>query len=295
MSHNSFLRSIHDPSKIITPIDSSIRFPEVLDVLIEKYDDAIDVFCDLIDQSSSSAEVLSKIRSSERSSSERMALLKMYRRCVSPILDTETTKKIKKISNEMLIETYGATFKPIVKLKQQFRHLPKEMRYSLAALIGEYDTRGQLGYQLTGAFFDWFESYHKEYFLIEGPRGAGRDIELSNLFPNFVGAFPCDFIIKNLSDGVPVAIGFARYDSTRGGAQSDDRTGGNANKVDKAKAYFDEFNGSIKMIFLSDGPGLLHKDTWEEACILDGKWNGNVRVTTLKLAERRVTKQWLNS
>lgn len=109
MSNQSFLRTISDVSKIITPIDSTIRFPEVLDLLIEKYDKAIDVFCELIRDSSSSAEVLEKIRRADRDADERMALLKMYRRCVSPVLDTETTKKIRKVSTETLVETYGAT------------------------------------------------------------------------------------------------------------------------------------------------------------------------------------------
>lgn len=295
MPNDSFFRTIADPSKVITPVDSTIRFPEVLDILIDKYDDAIDIFCDLIKSSNSSADVLVKIRTTGRKADERMALLKMYRRCVSPVLDTETTKKIKKVSNEMLIETYGETFKPIGKLKKQFGNLPKEMRYALAALIGEYDTRGQLGYQLTGAFFDWFEDHFKGEFTIEGPRGAGRDIELAEIFPDFNGSFPCDFVIRKVKDNTPVAVGFARYDSTRGGAQSDDRTGGNSNKVDKAKKYFENSGKHIKLIFLSDGPGLLHKDTWEESCTLDGQWGGNVRVSTLKLAAKRITKEWLES
>lgn len=291
----NFFRTIADPTKVITPIDSTIRFPEVLDILLEKYDDAIDVFCQLIRESNSSAEILEKIRVNERSQDERMALLKMYRRCVSPVLDTETTKKIKKISTESLVETYGGTFKPISKLKSQFSMLPQEMRYALAALIGEYDSRGQLGYQLTGAFFDWFEENFSGKLTIEGPRGAGRDIELKDVFPEFDGSFPCDFVIRQLGTKKPLAVGFARYDSTRGGAQSDDRTGGNANKVDKAKAFFDKTGIKIKLIFLSDGPGLLHKDTWEESCVLDGEWNGNVRVSTLKTAKARITIDWLTS
>jgi len=196
MSENNFLRTIVDRNKIITPIDITIRFPEILDVLIEKYDNAIDVFCSLVEKADSSAEVLGEIRSPKGSADERMALLKMYRRCVSPVLDTETTKKIKKNSNEMLIQTYGQTFKPISKLKQQFGELPKEMRYALVALIGEYDTRGQLGYQLTGAFFDWFEEKFHGRFIIEGPREAGKDIELSEVYSEYSGSFPCDFVIK---------------------------------------------------------------------------------------------------
>lgn len=295
MSEHKFFSQITDISKVITPIDSTIRFPEVLQVLIDKYGNAIDLFCILIKDSQSSAEILERIRSSKRPAQERMALLKMYRRCVSPVLDTETTKKIKKIKTETLIETYGNTFKPIAKLKKQFSNLPMEYKYALAALVGEYDTRGQLGYQLTESFFDWFEEHFYGRYSIEGPRGAGRDIELSELYPDFKQSYSCDFVIKRVTDEEVLAVGFARYDSTRGGAQSDDRTGGNANKVEKAK-QFDGFTSTqLKLIFLSDGPGLMHADTWKEACDLDGQWNGRVRVATLKLAEKRITSQWLES
>ena len=293
MSESNFLRTVSDISKIITPIDSTIRFPEVLDILMDKYDDAIDVFRQLIIESDSSADVLRKIRSPARLPDERMALLKMYRRCVAPVLDTETTKKIKKIDSQTLIEAYGETFKPIAKLKSQFSELPKEYRYALAALVGEYDTRGQLGYQLTGAFFDWFEEHFAEQYMIEGPRGAGRDIELSELYPAFQGSCPCDFVIRRYTDKEVLAVGFARYDSTRGGAQSDDRTGGNANKVDKIQAFDAVTPTRLKLIFLSDGPGLMHGDTWDEACALDGLWGGRVRVVTLKLAAKRISPEWL--
>lgn len=87
--------------------------------------------------------------------------------------------------------------------------------------------------------------------------------------------------------------GHSRYDATRGGAQSDDRTGGNLYKVAKAKEYSAASGNTFRVIFLADGPGLVHKDTWEEACAIDGEWNGAVRVTTLKLAKERVTRAWL--
>lgn len=289
-----FLTQISDTSKIITPIDSTIRFPEVLELLIEKYGAAIDTFCELIVECDSSAEVLKKIRVRERPAEERMALLKMYRRCVSPVLDTETTKKITIVSSESLIEAYGETFKPISKLKRQFSELPREYKFALAALVGEYDTRGQLGYELTGMFFDWFEDHFDGSYSIKGPRGAGRDIELSEVLPGFVGSYPCDFVVRRKDESL-AAVGFARYDSTRGGAQSDDRTGGNANKVQKLKEFEASKASKIKLIFLSDGPGLMHGDTWAEACELDGQWNGRVRVVTLKLAEERITSEWLES
>ncbi|MCD8488108.1 MAG: hypothetical protein LRZ84_15555 [Desertifilum sp.] len=295
MSTTNFLRTISDISKIITPIDSTIRFPEILEVLLEKYSDASETFCQLIRDCDSSEEVLRRIRQPERDPDERMALLKMYRRCVSPVLDTETTKKIKKVSTDTLIEMFGPTFKPIGKLKEQFEHMSPELRFALVALVGEYDTRGQSGYMLTGLFFDWFTEHFQGNYLIEGPRGAGRDIELSKLYPTFNGNFPCDFVIRRASDNEVTAIGFARYDSTRGGAQSDDRTGGNANKVEKAKAFDAVTPTKLKIIFLADGPGLIHRDTWEEACQLDGQWDGRVRVVTLKLAAVRITSEWLEN
>src|SRR5699024_2107945 len=202
--------------------------------------------------SSSSAELLKKIRTLDRSAAERMALLKMFRRCVSPVMDTENTKRIKKVNTETLIEYYGDTFKPISLLKRQFQDLPSEHEIALAALIGEYDKRGQLGYDLTDLFFDWFDQNLGGTYSIEGPRGAGRDIELSSIFPEYSGSYPCDFVIRRKTGGEILAIGFARYDSTRGGSQSDDRTGGNSDKVEKAKG-FDRFTKSrLKMVFLAD-------------------------------------------
>ncbi len=222
-----------------------------------------------------------------------MSLLKMFRRAVSPVLDTEMAKKIKTVSTDSLIETLGHTFKPIALLKSQFAGLTADQEAALAALIGEYDTRGQLGYLLTGEFFDWFETLFSGKFSIEGPRGAGRDVELSTIFPEFLGSYPCDFVIRSQGDGQVCAVGFARYDSTRGGAQSDDRTGGNSDKVGKAKEFFNATGKKFRILFVSDGPGLAHRDTWEEACNLDGSWDGNVRVVTLKTAAERITPEWL--
>ena len=295
MGERSFLQTISDVGKIVTPIDSTIRFPEIVDILVQKYGDAIDTFCRLITDSSSSADVLRKIRAPGRDPQERMALLKMYRRCVSPVLDTETTKKIRIVNSESLIENYGHTFKSIGKLRRQFSALPEEYKYALAALVGEYDSRGQLGYQLTELFFDWFQHNFAGRYSIEGPSGAGPDIELSKLFPGFRGSYPCDFVIRRSFDNEVLAVGFARYDSTRGGAQSDDRTGGNANKVDKAKSFSAFLPTNLKLLFLSDGPGLMHRDTWAEACALDSQWDGRVRVITLKLAEKRLTSEWLEA
>lgn len=294
-TQKSFLKSVREPISIITAIDSQARFPEILDSTLQKYKADIELFCQMVSRAKDSGQLLDMIRQSSIPSKTRMSLLKIFRRSVCAVLDTETSKKITKVPTEQLVKHYGEMFKPIGTLKSQFSKLSVDQTASLAALIGEYDTRGSLGYQLTESFFEWFETKFAGVLEIEGPKGAGRDVELSDIFENYKGNYPCDFVIRQKKSGSVLAIGFARYDSTRGGAQSDDRTGGNSNKVDKARVFCKASKESFKIIFLSDGPGLIHKDTWEEACELDGAWDGNVRVTTLKTAEDRITLSWLKS
>ena len=289
-----FLSSISDPQKVITAIESGVRFPEVVQVLRDKYDEDIKCFAQFVASSGSSAELLGRIRSPSISKEKRMSLLKIFRRAVSGVCDTEATKKIKAITTQSLVAAYGHTFKPISKLQEQFGNLDNALIASLAVSMGEYDNRGKQGYVLTGMFFDWFEDKFHPTLKIDGPRGAGSDIELSSVVLGFSGSCPCDFVITDDTDDKVVAVGFARYDSTRGGAQSDDRTGGNANKVTKIKEYHQNTGDLIRVVFLSDGPGLSHKDTWLEACELDGIWDDNVRVSTIKLCEDRLTLDWLS-
>lgn len=254
----------------------------------------IELFREIVMTSRSSYDVLLKIRNPGGFSADvRMSLLKIFRRCVCTVLDTEATKKITKISTSDLYNAFGDLFKDIATLQAQFADITNEQISSLASLLGEYDDRGQQGYVLTDLFFEWFEEKFGPYFSITGPRGAGRDIELNTIYPQFIGSCPCDFIIKDLLSNQVRAIGFARYDSTRGGSQSDDRTGGNNDKVNKAMQFSRQSGENFKIIFLSDGPGLTHNDTWYETCYLDGQWEGNVRVTTLKTADIRITHDWL--
>lgn len=290
MSH---LDSIQNPASIITPIEYGITFPEKLILMKKKYKDDVILFQRLVLSSESSSELLGKIRDSGFQAQQRMSLLKIFRRCVSLVCDTEMTKKIKKIPTEEIVKNYENTFKPISTLKANFQDISESFVTSLCVLLGEYDDRGKQGYILTELFFDWFEHEFPE-LIISGPIGAGRDIELSEVFPAYSGNYPCDFIITT-ADHKVLAIGFARYDSTRGGAQSDDRTSGNEVKVLKATEFSQRSGLKFKIIFLADGPGLTHNDTWHEACQLDDSWEGNVRVTTLALCETRVTSDWLFS
>lgn len=293
---NSYFATIQNRLDVVTAIPNTRTFPECLPQRVNNYTPMIELFRELVMTSRSSYDVLFKIRNPGAFSADvRISLLKIFRRCVCTVLDTEATKKITKISTSALYEAYGSLFKDISTLQAQFSGITNEQITSLASLLGEYDDRGQQGYVLTDLFFDWFEEKLGQEFSITGPRGAGRDIELNTIFPQFIGSCPCDFIIRESYSNQVRAIGFARYDSTRGGAQSDDRTGGNNDKVNKVMQFSLQSGENFKIIFLSDGPGLTHNDTWYETCYLDGQWDGNVRVTTLKTADIRITHNWLRS
>src|SRR5690349_20555444 len=99
----AFLTTILDPHSVITAIESGLRFPEVVPVMREKYEASIRQFAALVAASTSSGDLLERIRTPRIPADERMALLKLFRRCVSGVCDTEATKKITTITTRSLV------------------------------------------------------------------------------------------------------------------------------------------------------------------------------------------------
>jgi hypothetical protein len=89
--------------------------------------------------------------------------------------------------------------------------------------------------------------------------------------------------------------GFARYDSDRGGAQEDDRTGGYHNCAHEIISYAEEHHLPTKVIFLNDGPGLLLGSMWDDYASLEDYGKGRVMVVTLRMVPMRITATWLLS
>ena len=71
-----------------------------------------------------------------------------------------------------------------------------------------------------------------------------------------------------------LAIGLARYDSDRGGAQEDDRTGGYQNCADEILNYAKKHKLRTKVIFINDGPGFC----WVQCGTTTPIWSAVVRV-----------------
>jgi len=164
---------------------------------------------------------------------------------------------------------------------------------AMCALLWEYKDRGKKGYDLTERFFELFRKKFPTLQII-GPERAGKDILMKELFADYPNPNrPIDFVIKEKN--VILAIGLARYDSDRGGAQEDDRTGDYANCANEFLGYIKKKGLKTKLIFINDGPGLLLGSMWNDYATLEKKWKGKVMVLTLRMITERITKEWLGA
>lgn len=163
----------------------------------------------------------------------------------------------------------------------------------ICALLWEYKDRGKKGYDLTERFFELFRNNFRGLKII-GPERAGRDILMKEVFAAYPNPNrPIDFVIKD--KGNILAIGLARYDSDRGGAQEDDRTGGYSNCANEFLRYAKKKGINTKLIFVNDGPGLLLGSMWNDYSAIEKSWKGKIMVLTLRMVIKRITKEWLKS
>lgn len=127
-----------------------------------------------------------------------------------------------------------------------------------------------------------------------GPEGAGKDVILGEVFDDYPKPDrPVDFVL--LHENRPVAVGLARYDSDRGGAQEDDRTGQYRDCASEILTYAKGKGLNLKVIFLNDGPGLLLGSMWRDYAYIENAWPGLVKVATLRMVRERITLDWLLS
>ncbi len=116
---------------------------------------------------------------------------------------------------------------------------------------------------------------------ITGPERAGKDIRLGEVFKNYPKPNrPVDFILYHCDK--PVAIGLARYDSDRGGAQEDDRTGQYRDCANELLSYAKQNKLNLKVIFLNDGPGLLLGSMWGDYSGIENLWPGLIKIGNIK-------------
>lgn len=92
-----------------------------------------------------------------------------------------------------------------------------------------------------------------------------------------------------------IAIGLARYDLDRGGAQEDDRPGQYRNTIDEVLAYAQKHQLKTKIILVNDGPGLLLGSMWDDYSKLEDSYPDKVMVLTLRMVPVRLSRAWLSA
>ncbi len=253
-------------------------YPDILVDACLLYAPVLEMFGRLVRTSESSERLFMQIAEIHESWM-RIQLSRVFKRYVSPSTPVEMLKK--KSQAVQICTNYRDDFRPIHEVQAAFssRPIPDE---PLCALLWEYKDRGKKGYDLTERFFELFRSRFPGLSLI-GPERAGRDVLLGDVFSEYPNPKrPVDFVIYDRDKTVILAVGLARYDSDRGGAQEDDRTGGYRDCAREILSYAAERHLPTKVIFLNDGPGLLLGSMWNDYAAIEDLWNGMVMVTTMR-------------
>lgn len=263
-------------------------YPDYLSETIVFFKPIIIRFGELLDSSSDSAALFRAINKEPKEF--RVQLQRIFRKYISPNTSVEMLKL--KAKEDEIIKNFKNQFRPISEARKLFKQRPVPDE-ALVALLHEYRTRGQKGYELTAAFFAWFKQKFNNRFDIKGPERAGPDIPLRTFFKDYPRDTTVDFIVSHKQ--TPLVIGYARYDSDRGGSQGLDRINSYSDKVTEILDYAKSHNLPLKLLFINDGPGLLLGRLWDRYSTLEEKGSGKVIVSTLKMLDERVTKEWILS
>lgn len=265
-------------------------YPDILPDACRLYEPVLVEFGRLLKSSHSSTYFFESIMET-RNQWMRTQLCRVFKKYVSPQTPVEMLKR--KTDAVRICIQFGEAFRNVVEVQQKFesRPMPDE---ALCAVLWEYKDRGKKGYDLTERLFDIFRNQF-EAFTVTGPERAGKDVIMGHVFKDYPKPDrPVDFVIKDKKR--VVAIGLARYDSDRGGAQEDDRTGQYREVAQEIIRYADSHGMShIKVIFVNDGPGLLLGSMWKDYAHLEEQWPGRVKVVTLRMVPVRITAKWLRS
>lgn len=285
---NSFGEYKNDAHNWITLV-SGEYYPDILHDACELYKPVLVMFGQILRESESSKSFFINI-ATVKEQWMRIQLSRVFRKYVSPETPVEMLKK--KTQAHLIVERFGDGFRPINEVQAAYnsRPIPDE---AICAILWEYKDRGKKGYDLTEKIFRLIKENHPELTIL-GPERAGRDILMKEIFSDYPNQDrPIDFVIKE-SDQI-LAIGLARYDSDRGGAQEDDRTGGYSNAANEFSAYARQYGLNTKLIFINDGPGLLLGSMWNDYTKLEESWKGRIMVATLRMVTDRITEEWLKS
>lgn len=266
-------------------------YPDILISARELYSPVLAMFGQLLKTSESSERLFLQIADIPNSWM-RIQVARVFRKYVSPDTPVELLKKKKQAKD--ICAKFGKSFRPVHEVQNAYMSRPPDDE-ALCALLWEYKDRGKKGYNLTVRFFELFHSEYPQLKII-GPERAGNDVMMGRVFKDYPNPNrPVDFVIFDEDSSDILAIGLARYDSDRGGAQEDDRIAGYTNCADEIIGFTEAHRLKTKVIFLNDGPGLLLGSMWNDYARLEQRHPGRILVTTLRMVPERLTLDWLHS
>lgn len=264
-------------------------YPDILEDACRLYSPVLSTFSTLLHHAASSSALFKDI-SLVPNQWMRTQLCRVFRKYVSPETPVEMLKKNTKA--QQICDEFGEGFRPVHVVQEKFdsRPMPDE---AICAVLWEYKDRGKKGYDLTEKFFDLMQARFPN-LNIWGPKRSGADVQPTTFWKDYPNkSRPLDFVISSNDNKTIYAVGLARYDSDRGGAQEDDRTGGYKNCADEILSYVHSHGLNTKVIYLNDGPGLLLGSMWEDYSRIEERYPGEVIVVTLRMIEERLTEKWL--
>jgi hypothetical protein len=290
----SFIDYKDDGASWIT-LASGEYYPDILPQACELYKPVLVLFGQVLRSSHSSIDLFMAI-SEVKEQWMRIQLSRVFRKYVSPETPVEMLKK--KSAAQKICNQFGARFRNIVEVQKKFgsRPIPDE---ALCAVLWEYKDRGKKGYDLTERLFNILRG-HLPRFTMIGPERAGKDVLLGKVSPGYPKPDrPVDFVIfegNKIDPKKAVAVGLARYDSDRGGAQEDDRTGQYREVAQEILRYATKNKFTrLKVIYVNDGPGLLLGSMWADYAYIEKQGKDRIRVVTLRMLTERITGAWLKS
>ena len=264
-------------------------YPDILVDACKLYSPVLEVFSEILHRSESTNALFMNL-SAVPNQWMRIQLCRVFRKYASPETPVELLKKNTKA--RLICKEFDEGFRPIQIVQEKFdsRPFPDE---ALCAILWEYKDRGKKGYDLTEKFFDLIQIKFPD-MEIWGPRRSGSDIQAISFWSDYKNiSRPLDFVISSNDRKTIYAVGLARYDGDRGGAQEDDRTGGYKNCSDEILSYVHSHGLNTKVIFLNDGPGLLLGSMWEDYSRIEERYPNEVKVLTLRMVDERLTESWL--
>lgn len=265
-------------------------YPDILEEATVYYKPVLEKFKEVVMVASSSEDVYRRLAEGTNGKLWDNCLA-VFRRYIAPSAAVEIMKRKKDV--EANIKSFGSSFRDIKDVRAKLISRPS-LDEALIVSLNEYRSRGKKGYDFTELFFEWFEENFGEVYEIKGPRRAGKDLDLRKILPGLTTDVPTDFAIFHKKSGRLAVVGYARYDSDRGGAQADDRTGGNKEKINIIQKYAREYETIIRVLFLNDGPGLIAGEMWREYVMTENTDRENVMVCTFKMLDERFIPAWFD-